>query len=66
MTHSGEKHFACSDCGYTSTHLRARKIHKALHRGQQIFKCNQCDFSGARKDSIKSHNRTDSRVKSFS
>ncbi|XP_063369919.1 zinc finger protein 782-like [Cydia amplana] len=67
--HSGEKPYACEDCGkhyrnkYTlskhiqHTHLSSGQEHRG-HNCKKLYNCSHCDYNSIRKSNLRAHERT--------
>ncbi|XP_064464579.1 gastrula zinc finger protein XlCGF7.1-like [Ornithodoros turicata] len=52
--HPGGPH-TCSDCGYSTAHVSALRIHRRTHTGERPFACTRCDRAFADRANLVSH-----------
>ena len=43
--HSGDKPFACNQCGFSCRKSSGLKYHRLSYTGERPFSCNKCNFS---------------------
>ena len=64
ITHSTEKKFLCTDCGFSTSHASVFKSHQRIHTGKTL-KCGLpgCTFETIRKHNLVQHQLTHSKEK---
>ena len=52
---SGERHFRCEQCNYSSNRAGHLKNHKPTHTGEKFFACKQCNYTCSHSNSLMRH-----------
>ena len=52
---SGERHFRCEQCNYSSNRAGHLKNHKPTHTGGKFFACKQCNYTCSHSNSLMRH-----------
>ncbi|KAL8183058.1 UNVERIFIED_CONTAM: hypothetical protein K2H54_013712 [Gekko kuhli] len=55
LTHSDDKNYMCTECGYVTKWKHYLNVHMRKHTGDLRYQCNQCPYRCHRADQLSSH-----------